>query len=239
MSETSKGTSNSFKDPYTPYKPLIETATNLICEITNISNNAEYNRKICNALIERAKLAKYAIDTLQRRKHKYEDKFRDSEYYRAFVRFIYVLKEIKKLAAGISDISVFKNYTTNLIEEKFQKLTNNYDVAVKDLHFTMAIFNEEQRKVEEEALKEDLARMSKYLEKVDNESDTNNDHDENEIEIKTSEALESCEKLIKFIQQQDEKFEIDYKLINDLKKLQKKNTWKVALAKQISLDNFF
>ncbi|CAB4439638.1 unnamed protein product [Rhizophagus irregularis] len=62
----------------------------------------------------------------------------------------------------------------------------------------------------------------------------NNDENEieNEIEINTNEALESCEKLIKFIQQQDEKFEIDDKLMNGLKKLQKRIQYnKVVSAK--------
>ena len=99
-------------------------------------------------------------------KQKNEDKFRDNEYYRAFNRFIYVLKEIVNFAANISNIHVFKKYTkAYFIKDKFEKLTNDYDVAMKDLHFTIAVSNEERRESDSEALEKDLAEMSKYLEK--------------------------------------------------------------------------
>src|SRR3954451_23507738 len=84
--------------------PLIEKATSLISEIVNIYETAEYNKNICETLVERVKLTEYAIDTLKRRKQKNEKMFRDDEYYKAFNRFIYVLKEIKNFAADISNI---------------------------------------------------------------------------------------------------------------------------------------
>ncbi|CAB5342253.1 unnamed protein product [Rhizophagus irregularis] len=150
-----------------PYLPLIKVATDLISKIINIYETAEYNKNICETLVNRVKLTENAIDTLKRRKKKNEDKLRDDGYYKAFNRFIYVLREIKEFAADITNIHGFRKYTkAYFVKENFQKLTNDYDVAMRDLHFTIAVANEEQRKIDEEALKEDLAEMSKYLEKM-------------------------------------------------------------------------
>src|SRR4051794_36256984 len=137
-----------------PFLPLFGVATTLISEIINIYETAEYNRKICDVLVERMIIANNAINTLQRRKQKNESKFRNKEYYKAFNRFIYVLKEIKEFVANISNIQGIKKYAKAYnIKNKFDKLTNCYDVAMKDLHFTMEIASEEQRRIDDAALK--------------------------------------------------------------------------------------
>ncbi|CAB4417625.1 unnamed protein product [Rhizophagus irregularis] len=99
------------------------------------------------AIVGRVKLTENAIDTLQRRKQRNEDKLYDDEYYKAFNRLIYILKEIKEFAADITNIPGFRKYTKAYsVKEKFQKLTNDYDVIMKDLQFTMTITNEDQKK---------------------------------------------------------------------------------------------
>jgi serine/threonine protein kinase len=150
-----------------PYLPLITKALELIEKIKNIHNTAEYNKNICEALVSRVKLTENSIDTLKRRKHKNEDKLRDDGYYKAFNRLTYVLEEIKKFTEEISNIHCFRKYTkAHLIKEIFQKLTNDYDVAIKDLHFTMVVSDEEQRGIDLEAMEVDLVEMNKYLEKM-------------------------------------------------------------------------
>ncbi|CAB4373871.1 unnamed protein product [Rhizophagus irregularis] len=164
-------------DVMTPYNPLIQTATNLIKNIVDIYEMAEYNKKICNVLIERVELTRVSIELLQIRKLKREKELRNESYYNAFCKFIYVLEKIKEYAKDISKIHVFRKYAkANSVKEKFIKLTEEYDNIMKDLHFTMAIDSEERRKSDEEALSEDLAEFDKFLramglmgEKVDND----------------------------------------------------------------------
>src|ERR1043166_5137265 len=157
------------------FMPLIEKAMLLICEIIDIYETAEYNQNICETLVGRVKLAENAIDTLKRRRQKNENKFRDNEYYKAFNRFIYVLEEIKEFTADISNIHGFRKFAeAYFVKEKFQKLTNSYDVAMKDLHFTMAVADAEQRRIEAEALEEDLSEMSKNLVNMRNDILENN-----------------------------------------------------------------
>ncbi|CAB4473014.1 kinase-like protein [Rhizophagus irregularis] len=169
---------------FAPYIPLIDKATDLIIKIVKIYETAEYNKNICEALVNRVKLTENAIDTLQRRKQKNVDIFNDEVYYKAFNRFIYVLEEIEKFAAEISKIRGLKKYTqADFVKNKFQKLTNDYDVAMKDLHFTMAVASEEQRKIEEEVLKDDLDEMSNYIKKMHNDILENNNEVNNKIDF--------------------------------------------------------
>ncbi|PKY51568.1 hypothetical protein RhiirA4_407541 [Rhizophagus irregularis] len=58
-----------------------------------------------------------------------------------------------------------------VVKEKFEKLTEDYDTAMKDLNFTLVIANEERRKNDEIALSEDLAEFEKYLSAIDSKAD--------------------------------------------------------------------
>ncbi|CAG8677922.1 8075_t:CDS:2, partial [Racocetra fulgida] len=60
---------------YTYYTPIIATISGLIKEIIKIYEKAQFNKKICNSLLDRAKSAEAAMNTLQRRKHENEEKF--------------------------------------------------------------------------------------------------------------------------------------------------------------------
>jgi hypothetical protein len=55
-----------------PYLPLISTVTTIITEIFNIYENVQYNKNICNSLMDRVAAAEAAIKTLERRKKNYE-----------------------------------------------------------------------------------------------------------------------------------------------------------------------
>ncbi|RIA93087.1 kinase-like domain-containing protein [Glomus cerebriforme] len=155
-----------------PYIPLIKIVTDLANEIILIYETAEYNKTICDTLVERVISSNNAVNTLQSRKQKNEDKFRNKDYYKAFNRYIYVLKDIKEFITDISNIKGFKKYAkAHYIREKYEILTKNYDDAMKDLQFTMAVASEEQRGIDEAALKEDLGEMAKYIEKMDDKLD--------------------------------------------------------------------
>src|SRR5688572_23775177 len=91
-------------DAFAPFIPLVGAATAFISEIINVYQQAQYNKKIISALYDRAKLAEYAVDTLQRRKKINESKFKNQEWYNAFNRFVDVLKEIKNFSKEISTI---------------------------------------------------------------------------------------------------------------------------------------
>jgi hypothetical protein len=149
-------------DSIIPFIPLIRTATSIINEVMSIYQQAEYNKKIIGALCDRTKLAEYAVDTLQRRKKFYENNFKRQEWYYAFNRFVNVLKDIKNFAKEISTIRGYLKYLKSYpIKDKFEELSVKYDNVMKDLNFTLAVSNEEQRRYDNICLLEDVAEMEK------------------------------------------------------------------------------
>ncbi|CAG8460671.1 22569_t:CDS:2 [Cetraspora pellucida] len=148
----------------TPFGSLISGITELISEITQIYEAAQCNKKICNALLDRAKSAELALESLNRRRQGSEENFRKKEYYHAFLRFEMVLQQIKDFAIDVSQLQGFeKIFKANLVSEKFTQLTNDFDEVMKDLNFTMAISSDEQRINDQKNLKEDLDEMKKFF----------------------------------------------------------------------------
>src|SRR5207244_8265027 len=107
-----------------PYIPLIQAAVALIKAIIETCEAADYNKKICNALVERMVVTRASMELLQLRKQKNEKELRDEVYYKAFHKFIYVLEKIKEYITHISKIKGFRKYIrANSVKEKFIKLT--------------------------------------------------------------------------------------------------------------------
>ncbi|PKY30297.1 hypothetical protein RhiirB3_486027, partial [Rhizophagus irregularis] len=181
------------------FMPLIQAATFLVKKIIEIGEAADYNQNIYDVLVYRMKMTSAAMESLQRRKQKRKDsQLSDEVFHDAFHKFIYVLDEIKEFTTNISKLHGFKKYKKAIsVKEKFIKLIDDYDKAMTDLQFTMAVANDEQRRIENEALEEDIAEFERYLktmkgkvndidEKVDNidgkvnniDGKVNNIHDE-------------------------------------------------------------
>ncbi|CAG8505821.1 12566_t:CDS:2 [Funneliformis caledonium] len=155
-------------DAITPFIPLIGAATTIISDIIIIYQQAAYNKKIVSALYDRTRYAELAIETLQRRKKLHEKDFRSQEWYDAFNRFVDVLKEIRTFAKEVSCLRGYKKYFKSFtVKERFEALTNSYDVVMKDLNFTMAVANEEQRRYDNECLMDDVSEMSKFLQTIE------------------------------------------------------------------------
>ncbi|GBB91009.1 hypothetical protein RclHR1_01810012 [Rhizophagus clarus] len=156
------------------FVPLVQAAANLIKKIIEICEAADYNQNICDTLVVRVKITSAAMESLHRRKKKRKElDLPDEVFHDAFHRFIYILEEIKEFTTNISKIHGFKKYTKALsVKDKFISLTEKYDKAMIDLHFTMAVANDEQREIEKESLEEDIAEFEKYLKKMEQQVDS-------------------------------------------------------------------
>jgi hypothetical protein len=145
-----------------PFVPLITVVTIVISEIITIYEDAQYNKKICNALMDRVQTAESAIKTLNRRKQENEKNFLNKEYYKAFVKFTDVMKRIKEFIRDISQLQGYKKFLhAGSIKDKFNHLVEEFDTVMKDLHFTMSVANEVQREIDQKALADDIAEMTK------------------------------------------------------------------------------
>ncbi|CAG8715082.1 21651_t:CDS:2 [Gigaspora margarita] len=150
------------------YVPLISSITNLIIEIISINETAQYNKKICSALLDRADIAHAAMKSLNRRKQENEENFKRQDYYNAFKRFETVLQKIRDFAADITNLQGYRKFVmATEVKDTFIKLTSEFDTAMKDLHFNMTLANDEQSKLDNISLKEDLNDMAEFLLKID------------------------------------------------------------------------
>ncbi|CAI2184065.1 16829_t:CDS:2 [Funneliformis geosporum] len=155
-------------DAITPFIPLIGAAATIITEIIDVYQTAQYNKKICNSILDRARLAEIAIDNIVRRRKENELHFKNQKWYYAFNRFVEVLNKLKQFAEEISQLKRIINFIkARNISERFCELTKEYDDIMKDLNFTMAISNEQQRRIDQKSLKDDLGETSKFLKKID------------------------------------------------------------------------
>ncbi|CAI2167501.1 17534_t:CDS:2 [Funneliformis geosporum] len=156
----------SITDAITPFLPLISSATSIIGEMMIIYKQAECNENIVGALYYRTKQAEFAIETLRRRK-KIQNEVNGQSWYKAFNRFVYVLSEIRNFAKKVASTHGFKKYFESYsIKDKFEQLTNDYDLVMKELNFTMVIANEEQRRYDSECIREDIGEMSSYIQNI-------------------------------------------------------------------------
>lgn len=145
-----------------PFVPLIAVVTTVISEIITIYEDAQYNKKICNALMDRVQTAESAIKTLNRRKQENEKNFLSKEYYKAFVKFTDVMKKIKDFIRDISQLQGYKKFIhASSIKDKFNHLVDEFDTVMSDLHFTLTVANEVQREIDQKALADDIAEMTK------------------------------------------------------------------------------
>jgi len=112
--------------------------------------------------MDRVQIADDAIKTLNRRKQENEKIFRNKEYYLAFVRFTDVMKRIKYFIRDVSQLQRYRKFLhSSSIKDKFNSLVNDFEIVMKDLNFKMTIANEEQHKINQQALTEDIAEMTK------------------------------------------------------------------------------
>src|SRR3954467_2301467 len=77
-----------------PFIPLFSVVINLANEVVKIYEMAQYNKKMCGSLLERAIVAECAVKKLLLMRKEYEEKFYDQNFYNAFKRFTNSLESI-------------------------------------------------------------------------------------------------------------------------------------------------
>ncbi|CAG8501460.1 917_t:CDS:2 [Racocetra fulgida] len=146
-------------DTVQPFVPLISTVFVVVSEVMKIYDNAKHNKKICASLLVRVNTAKINVKILQ-----FQLRICD---HKAFYRFVEVLKKIKNFMNDVSNLSGWKKYATaNSVQETFTKLISEFDKSMSDLHFTITISNEEQRKLDQENLNADFEEMKQFLKTI-------------------------------------------------------------------------
>ncbi|RHZ75816.1 hypothetical protein Glove_209g127 [Diversispora epigaea] len=151
-----------------PFVPLIAAVTFVISEIVAVYETVQYNKKICNSLMDRVNTAEAAIKTLKRRQTENEKNFRNQEYYQSFIRFVNIMERIKAFMVDVSNLNKYQKFLhSSSVKSTFNSLSKDFDKVMTELHFTMAIANDEQKRIDQFALDSDNADMAKFLERIE------------------------------------------------------------------------
>ncbi|RIB13813.1 kinase-like domain-containing protein [Gigaspora rosea] len=156
------------------YNPIIGTINLIVREVRDIYKNAESNKEICLIMYNRVDSAEHAMNTLMRNIEGSEDEeifenFRKKEYYLAFERFKNLLTNIKEYTNKVSKFDRYKQIiNATEVKNKYQKLTKEYDVCIKDLQFTMIMSSEAARVKEAKKVDKAIENTEEALKKLDN-----------------------------------------------------------------------
>ncbi|CAG8497225.1 1541_t:CDS:2 [Diversispora eburnea] len=153
-----------------PFVPLFDTFDKVLQNLYTIYENAKCNKKMCGALIDRIEVLEQTIESLKRKKQENAAKFSKKEYYRAWVRFTNVLKNIKNFAKDVTQQLVFQKYLNAIVvKEAYDKNIKEFEGACGVLQFSVYIVSEEQRKVENEKILNELNLLEWAMRSVSDE----------------------------------------------------------------------
>ncbi|CAG8617488.1 12301_t:CDS:2 [Funneliformis caledonium] len=83
-----------------------------------------------------------------------------SEFISGGVAFAENLNSIGSSSTDVSQIQGFKKYAkASSIKDRFHNLVKEFEAVMTDLHFSLAVANEEQRRLDQESLNEDIEQM--------------------------------------------------------------------------------
>ncbi|CAG8495947.1 5255_t:CDS:2 [Diversispora eburnea] len=117
----------------------VETLDGLIDESMrgHVGNISDENFDPLFSLIDRIEVAEHSTKSLRRKKQENAEKFSDEKYYRAWVIFTNVLKNIKDFAEDVTQLSMFRKYlNANAVKEAYDKNIEEFDAVCKDLQFS-------------------------------------------------------------------------------------------------------
>ncbi|RIB22391.1 kinase-like domain-containing protein [Gigaspora rosea] len=150
------------------YFPIVSTISKITKRIYDTYHDAECNKQICEVLAKRVKNAEGLIDKIIKDIGGNQEKFRKRSYYLAFKHYENTLKNIGEFTEKVSKYKGFiKYFTSKVTKERLKSLTEEYDTCMRDLHFTMYVTNEQDRKEEAQKIEESLNEVEETIRKLD------------------------------------------------------------------------
>jgi hypothetical protein len=123
--------------PFSDFSKLIDEVTKLYNEIVEIYQTAEHNKRICEAMLNRVKIADTALKNLRIRNLDFFSK----KNYDNFNNLVTIINEIRQFLIEITKSSGFEKLTgTSSINENFSNLIDKFEASVKPLQFSLIIY---------------------------------------------------------------------------------------------------
>ncbi|GBC04288.1 hypothetical protein RclHR1_00560015 [Rhizophagus clarus] len=157
-----------FTIPFTKFLPLINEISNILSEVINIAQEAEYNTRICDALKQRV----YAVDlaVLDLKVQRNNQEYFNGNNYLHLQNLITIITNIKKFMKNISQILALlksKYIIPKNIEKTLKELCDDFDVCIIKIDasdFTTTIKDKiHSEEEEEEQFKADQEDLNKYF----------------------------------------------------------------------------
>ncbi|RIB21320.1 kinase-like domain-containing protein [Gigaspora rosea] len=148
LSEFIEGAVNVANNALSSIVPIFGIVTSLINDILTIHDNAQFNKKMSQSIINRITPVEIIIESLKS-PIKYKEELQNLQNQETFVKFQAILKKIKMFTETVTHINAFETFLrAKNIKKEFIKLMKEYEACMNDLNFTMTIVFNEQRRID-------------------------------------------------------------------------------------------
>ncbi|CAJ0648219.1 4639_t:CDS:2 [Entrophospora sp. SA101] len=150
------------------FDQLITQIQEVINQIQTIYEATQYNKRVCDLLMDRVECLEISLRTLKRNKEDFSKSFLQQHYYDNFLRLINNLNKIKKFISDISLLNGLRKYNHNFYEIKnqFKDIVSEFERVVDQLGFNLGYLLDEQHRKDSDALNEEIDELKKFLDMV-------------------------------------------------------------------------
>ncbi|PKY39532.1 kinase-like protein [Rhizophagus irregularis] len=148
--------------PFAKFLPLINEIGNFFNEIIELVEDAEHNKRICEILKNRVRVAELSVQDLREKRKDRQDFFNKLNYIRLQELSI-IITRIKNFISEISQMKTLIKYLKEKnIEKIFKELCEEFDVYINLLSFSINVNIADEL----EQLKSDQDDLFKYLQEM-------------------------------------------------------------------------
>ncbi|CAG8824578.1 25716_t:CDS:2 [Gigaspora margarita] len=145
--------------------PILGAISEIIKNVLDINEKAQYNKKISKTILGRLLSVEAALKFLLVQKEDFGEKLADLNYQESLHTLKNVLDKIKDFTEQVTQLRGLKKWTNaQNIEKNYRELMEEYESCLNSLKFTMIVAFEEQRRIDNECLKIDIAETRKFIE---------------------------------------------------------------------------
>ncbi|CAG8758163.1 27011_t:CDS:2, partial [Dentiscutata erythropus] len=149
------------------FDPLVTNIIELTKSTLDIYENVQFNKKICDCLIDRVESVEMAIKSLKRHKEENARYFFNQTTYNTFHQLIVVLEKMQQYITDVSQLHGLRKFTNIMdIKKQFEELTVEFDMIVSTLQLKMAFSEKEQSIRDKAAIEDDINTTTKFLSNV-------------------------------------------------------------------------
>ncbi|EXX58015.1 hypothetical protein RirG_201940 [Rhizophagus irregularis DAOM 197198w] len=143
---------------------LISDILDLIKNILELYETIQFNKKICDCLIDRIESTEMSIKSLKRHKEENVGYFLQQNIYYGYHKFIDLLERIRHFITDISQLHGLRKFkSVEKLKEHFRNITREFDDLVINLRLKVTYSKKDQGVRDDEAAEYDGAALTKFI----------------------------------------------------------------------------